>query len=485
MKNITLLSLFMCCIFTCTIYAQKKENNGIKLSGIINQIPDIGDTLTFRIYEDVYATNSYINNPLFTPFKEYKIPIENDRFNQEIILNNEASYYTLSYTDTVTNTPKHIILLGLIALGDSLFFDVGTSIVQIDGSGWERQQLTQKLDSLRRSIGTHIEKLEQGVRVIEKYNHLVQSQLLQQIQADHLSILLSNRQMYLNAALNSALRNTSEQGKFSVIKDSIIQAYKWQEYAPYIEIVENTNDEVKVKSHSYAAYHYYAWHYDQLTQMSSNAESYIMDVRKIGVKELRDRLWAHYFLKFYNAQSNENTEMQLNQAIAMTTIPKYKEVLTTLYNMKKMGNVAYDFALPDERGKIHQLSDYKGKFVFIDFWFTGCGACSQYYLSHLSKLEEHFQQHENVVFLSISTDRNRSQWLKSVDSGYYTSDNSPNVINLYTDGYGISHPVILENGITGYPTLLFLGDDGRILSYNGFRGLTVEQTMRAISSYVE
>jgi cytochrome oxidase Cu insertion factor (SCO1/SenC/PrrC family) len=34
----------------------------------------------------------------------------------------------------------------------------------------------------------------------------------------------------------------------------------------------------------------------------------------------------------------------------------------------EVGQVAPDFALPDQNGKVHRLSDYKGKYVVLAFY---------------------------------------------------------------------------------------------------------------------
>jgi len=33
------------------------------------------------------------------------------------------------------------------------------------------------------------------------------------------------------------------------------------------------------------------------------------------------------------------------------------------------------FALPDSTGKEFSLADFKGKYVLVDFWYSGCAPC--------------------------------------------------------------------------------------------------------------
>ena len=46
---------------------------------------------------------------------------------------------------------------------------------------------------------------------------------------------------------------------------------------------------------------------------------------------------------------------------------------------KISGKYAYNFNLPDTLSKRVQLSEFKGKVVFIDFWYTGCTNCVEFY----------------------------------------------------------------------------------------------------------
>ncbi len=67
------------------------------------------------------------------------------------------------------------------------------------------------------------------------------------------------------------------------------------------------------------------------------------------------------------------------------------------------GNQAPDFSLQDVNGKMVNLKDLQGKYIYIDFWATWCGPCIKE-IPSLKKTEEEYQG-KNIVFVSISYDK--------------------------------------------------------------------------------
>jgi len=125
------------------------------------------------------------------------------------------------------------------------------------------------------------------------------------------------------------------------------------------------------------------------------------------------------------------------------------------------GKVAYNFSLPDTTEQIVMLENFKGRVVFIDFWFNGCGGCVHYYDEVVSKTEEYFSNNKDVVFITVSIDINKQKWLDGINSGKYTGSH---IVNLYTGGTGSDHPVIKNYKINSYPRPLLIDRDGKIFS---------------------
>jgi peroxiredoxin len=74
----------------------------------------------------------------------------------------------------------------------------------------------------------------------------------------------------------------------------------------------------------------------------------------------------------------------------------------------KPGTKAPDFKLNDTTGKIKTLSDYKGQFVFINFWATWCSPC----IKSIPEKNKLYQEYSNkgIVFLNVCIDPDKVKW---------------------------------------------------------------------------
>ncbi|WP_400260882.1 TlpA family protein disulfide reductase [Sphingobacterium sp. SG20118] len=118
------------------------------------------------------------------------------------------------------------------------------------------------------------------------------------------------------------------------------------------------------------------------------------------------------------------------------------------------------FELMDTAGVIQTFVPEKGKVTLIDFWYTGCGACALI----ADKLHTYLDSMQHVPefqMVSISIDKDKKVWKKSIQSGKYTH---PSELNFYTKGLGSRHPMTMHFDIIGYPRFLLIDREGKILS---------------------
>ncbi len=118
----------------------------------------------------------------------------------------------------------------------------------------------------------------------------------------------------------------------------------------------------------------------------------------------------------------------------------------------KVGLPAPAFTLMDENGKPVSLSDFKGKWVMLDFWGTWCGWC----IKGIPQMkEEYAKMGDNVVFVSIACNDPKDKWLEAIKKY------EMNWVNLYSDDDSpADERVQLIYGIEGFPTKFLIDPEG-------------------------
>lgn len=132
-----------------------------------------------------------------------------------------------------------------------------------------------------------------------------------------------------------------------------------------------------------------------------------------------------------------------------------------------------DYTFKDLLDNEVRISDFKGKVVLIDLWYSGCGAC----ISCNQALNSIHKTliNKNVVFLSISVDDDKNLWMQSITknaaksklnpwAGKYYS--SPGTIALYCGTAGVNHDFVKKyNSKNLYPMLMLVDTAGRLVSH--------------------
>ena len=123
--------------------------------------------------------------------------------------------------------------------------------------------------------------------------------------------------------------------------------------------------------------------------------------------------------------------------------------------------------MDDIDGNRHALSDYRGKWVLLNYWASWCGPCRQ----EMPDLDEFHQMNENAVVLGINLE-----------------DASVRKLKMFREQYSISFPLLRSSadaeGIDGpiqmLPTSYLIDPQGEIAA---FEIGTVSR--EAIESYIQ
>lgn len=85
-------------------------------------------------------------------------------------------------------------------------------------------------------------------------------------------------------------------------------------------------------------------------------------------------------------------------------------------DLLKKGTTAPDFTIATPDGKTISLSDFKGKYVVLDFWATWCPDCRAD-VPRLKEIHKAFASNK-VAFFSVSFDTDKDKWTSYIrDNG--------------------------------------------------------------------
>ena len=143
-------------------------------------------------------------------------------------------------------------------------------------------------------------------------------------------------------------------------------------------------------------------------------------------------------------------------------------VLLTLLLACTWPGYAADFSLKDLQGTTHRLTDYRGKWVLINFWATWCTPC----LSEIPELTSLHDAHKDKDLWVIGI---------ALDSG------SSKKVADFAQAHGISYPVVMgDRKITAQigeinvlPTSYLYNPKGELVSYQAG-----EVTRASVEKYI-
>jgi len=127
---------------------------------------------------------------------------------------------------------------------------------------------------------------------------------------------------------------------------------------------------------------------------------------------------------------------------------------------------AYDFALLDQHGVQHRLSEYEGKVIFLNFWATWCPPCQQ----ELPDVEQLYKDYDlNSKELAVL-----GVVLPSGDKSPAGNRELPlEGVEAFITDHQLTFPVLMDTAgkvyeeykITGMPTTFIIDHEGYFIGY--------------------
>ncbi|MDN5284233.1 MAG: Thiol-disulfide isomerase or thioredoxin [Mucilaginibacter sp.] len=137
-----------------------------------------------------------------------------------------------------------------------------------------------------------------------------------------------------------------------------------------------------------------------------------------------------------------------------------------------LGCQAPDFTAQNLKDENVKLSDYKGKYVLLDFWASWCMPCRADN-PHVKKLYEQYKG-PNFAILGVSVDRaaGKKYWIKAINDDGITWDQVSEL-----KGFQGTAPMLYS--ITAVPTNFLIDPSGKIIAKN-LRGEDLDKVLASL-----
>ncbi len=122
----------------------------------------------------------------------------------------------------------------------------------------------------------------------------------------------------------------------------------------------------------------------------------------------------------------------------------------------KVGDVAPDFEIETVDGQPLKLSNFRGKYVLLDFWATWCGPCITE-LPHMKSVYDKFKDSPKFAMVSLSADNDVETAKKCIEE---------NQLEWHQGFIGRSSKVRSDYYVSGIPSVFLVGPDGKVVAKN-------------------
>ena len=182
----------------------------------------------------------------------------------------------------------------------------------------------------------------------------------------------------------------------------------------------------------------------------------ILKVQYFEDSEEMAKVLSNYADKIMSWKLDSLSHLFTSRVQCSSSYKQILKIISSQMNFMKSENLVVGekaplFVLPDALGKFHSLSDYKGKYLIIDFWASWNTSCLKE-IPFMKRIYKKYHK-KGLEMLSISLDYTKDKWLETK-----SNMNMP-YLQLY-DEYG---KVADDYRVRGIPFVILIDPAGLIL----------------------
>jgi len=202
-------------------------------------------------------------------------------------------------------------------------------------------------------------------------------------------------------------------------------------------------------------------------------EKYYLAKETLRNTDFFKELLYNEFHRYINFNGIDDIDSIYTEFIEYLEDSEQKNSLQEKYTSWKRlakGEIAPEFKINDVNGNLVKLSDFRGKYVYIDCWSSYCGPCIAE-MPSMKKLSEDLGN-KNVVFISISADQDNNRWLSKVN------EFDLNAVNLCTEG--TKHEFNIDYNAKAFPRYILIDDKGYIIDATADKPSEIREKLQQI-----
>lgn len=456
MKKILFLILFSICL--------NKSYADIKISGkIYNAEPNSKIVLSY--YSDIFYINEIkknieidFNGNFFFNFNIDQPRIIDFRIGKStinIFINTADNLYLEADYNKPINT---IIFKGKTSKDNYFLIEDSRQNIQIKANQIQNfkdsRAYSLYLDSLQKEYTSFYEnynKVGLSIEVKEFLYHKMKYQLMDnrwmyRLDFSSKSGKIENRKLdstYFNY-LDTINLNDINASKNNYYRTALMRyLFEKVDSKSYLSLPKELSDNQKIK-------------YSRLKIYNFRKRIFLGDVLDIQLTEFIKRNYEQIKIDSFFCDSILNDfYLSCNNEEYKNNIKSYIE----LKNSIKKGSNTPDIILDDINGNKLNLSQFKGKYIYIDFWATWCKPCIAN-MNDSKILINEFKDNNDVLFIFINTKDNKNNW-----HSYLNKNKSNKEIHLFADEE--TTDIIFKNfKFSSLPHYVFIDENFKIFDSN-------------------
>jgi peroxiredoxin len=160
----------------------------------------------------------------------------------------------------------------------------------------------------------------------------------------------------------------------------------------------------------------------------------------------------------------------LSKEVQQSSFGKQIYAALALDEKTAKGKQAPVFAMEDVDGKKVNLTDFKGKYVLVDFWASWCGPCRKENPNVVAAYKKYHDK--GFEILGVSLDSSKEAWLKAIQTDGL-------IWHHVSDLKGWKNEAAALYGVKSVPASFLIGPDGKVIGKD-LRGSELHQKLESI-----